>query len=101
MGRPIADIKREIIYLKLQYKLLKIKTIEFREELARLEKELVKEVKDVNDGNAKQLQNYKPSKRPSFKSKLRDPFHDSKYPTEIQAEDEYQSEVKGGGAIRL
>jgi hypothetical protein len=94
MGRPIADIKRELIYLQLQYKLLKIKTIEYLEVKEKLEKELAKEVKAVNDGNAKQLQNYKPSKRPSFKSKLNDIFVDSKNPQEIQAEDEYTSDIK-------
>jgi hypothetical protein len=94
MGRPIADIKRELIYLEYQYNLLKVKTVDYNELKEKLEKELAKEVKAVNDGNAKQLQGYKPSKRESFRSRLSDPFESSKNPQSIQAEDEYQSDIK-------
>lgn len=94
MGRPISDIKRELKYLELKYKLLQIKTIPYRETKAKLEKELAKEVEKVNKGEAKELSGYKPSTRPSFQGDLNDINEGSKYPRSINSEDEYQSDIK-------
>ena len=94
MGRYIADIKRELKYLELKYNLLQIKTIPYLEHKERLEKELAKEVDEINKKGAKEMAGYKPSERPSFAADLQDINHGSKYPRRIQAEDEYASDFR-------
>lgn len=102
MGRDIRDVKRELIHLERKYTLLQIKTVDYRDVKQSLEKELKKCINDINKGIAKDMKNYKPSKRESFKSKLNDINEIAKNPSNvIQSEDEYESEVKRGKDVRL
>lgn len=102
MGRDIRDVKRELIHLERKYTLLQIKTIDYREVKDKLEKEMKKCIDDINKGVAKDLKNWRPSKRESFKSKLNDINELAKNPSNvIQSEDEYTSEIKRGDSIRL
>lgn len=102
MGRDIRDVKRELIHLERKYTLLQIKTIDYREVKDKLEKEMKKCIDDINKGVAKDLKNWRPSKRESFKSKLNDINELAKNPSNvIQSEDEYKSEIKRGNSIRL
>lgn len=93
MGRLIKDIKRELIHLEHKYQTLSIKTLDYIEVKERLEEELEKEAKLVNEGHAQDLSNYRPSKRPSFTNRLHDKHIDSKNPTAISGEETYDSKL--------
>ncbi len=100
--RDIRDVKRELIHLERKYTLLQIKTLDYRDIKKKLEKELKKCVDDINKGIAKDLKDWRPSQRESFKSSLNDVNELAKNPqNNINSDDEYRTGLKSGNNVRL